>query len=176
MIDRKELLTTASVIMGEEVFKEIQQWYKETKESNVRYVVYVVRRCYMLALIMEHITGNKMEDSEEREFMTDASFFLRCNELSEYYRKYRCFPKILLCDDILIHGRNINHFLKSLEERLFEMLTEYEEGEIQAALVAAIKIHVYARSEDSLLLLGRYELSLNYMCLTANNLCAILSV
>lgn len=163
MIGQQELMSMALMSLGEDVFSETQQWYEETRRSKARYIVYVVRRCYMLALIMEHITGKKMVDSEEREFLTDASFFLRCNELAEYYRKYNQFPKILLCDDILIHGRNINHFLKSLEDQLCELLSEYEEGEIQVALVAAIKIHVYVRAEEPLLLLGRYELSLNYI-------------
>lgn len=163
MISQQELLSTTHIILGEDVFEETKQWYEETMRSNARYIVYVVRRCYMLALIMEHITGQKMMDSEEREFLTDASFFLRCNELAEYYRIYNQFPKILLCDDILIHGRNINHFLKSLEEQLCSLLPEYEQSEIQVALVAATKIHVYVRAEEPLLLLGRYELSLNYI-------------
>ena len=163
MIGGKELLAVTNGIMGEEISTEMQKWYEETIQSNARYVVYIVRRCYMLALIMEHITGIKMKDSKEREFLTDASFFLRCEELANYYRKYGQFPKILLCDDILIHGRNINHFLKSLEDELCELLTEYEKEEIQIELAAAIKIHVYVRSDKRLLLLGRYEFSLKYI-------------
>lgn len=162
MISREELLSASCTIMGEEVCSEIQEWYRQMTMSNARYVVYIVRRCYMLALLMEHITGVNMKDNGEREFLTDASFFLRCDELADYYRKYNQFPRILLCDDILIHGRNINHFLKMLEDRLCELLPEYEEGEIQTALVAAMKIHVYVRSDMPLLLLGRYELSLEY--------------
>lgn len=162
MIRQKELSTTAYIILEKKVCNEAQRWYEKTIQSNARYVVYVVRRCYMLALIMEHITGIKMKDSKEREFLTDSSFFLRCNELAAYYCKYKRFPEILLCDDILIHGRNINHFLKVLEERLCELLPMYEEWEIQAALAAAIKIYVYVRSEEPILLLGRYESCLKY--------------
>ena len=162
MIEPKELREIACVSLGEDVCHEIAEWYQKTIHCEARYVIYVVRRCYMLALIMEHITGIKMKDSEEREFLTEASFFLRCNELAEYYRRYKRFPKILLCDDILIHGRNINHFLKIMEEQLCQLLPEYEESEIQIALVAAIEIYVYVRSEKPLLLLGRYELSLEY--------------
>lgn len=164
MVKKEELLTTAQMLLGEEVCEGIQQWYNDTLIEDARYVVYVVRRCYMLALIMECITGEKMKDNEEKEFLTDASFFLRCEEMADYYRQSRKFPKIMLCDDILIHGRNLNHLLESIEEKLCEILDEYDREEIVSALVTAIQIKVYVCASAPLLLLGRYELNLNYKC------------
>lgn len=162
MIKKENLLETAQMLLGEEVCDGVQQWYKSTLTGDARYVVYVVRRCYMLALMMECITGKKMIDCEEKEFLTDSSFFLRCGELAEYYRQNGEFPKIMLCDDILIHGRNLNHLLESIEERLCEILEGYDREEILSALVVAIQIRVYVCTSAPLLLLGRYELNLTY--------------
>lgn len=145
----------------------LKQWYKKAIDFGRGYVVFVVRRSYMLALIMERITGDKMHDLDEKFFLTDSSLFLRCDKLAEDYRRMRAFPPILLCDDVIRHGRNINHILLGLEERLCDLLCEdgengYKREDIINSLVAAVQINVYMRLDEPLLLLGRYELKLHY--------------
>lgn len=162
MRDLAMLEKDASLLLGRDVLDGLKEWYNDTLKCEWKYVVYMVRRSYMLALIMEELTGKKMEESSDAVFLTDAAFLLRCEELAEEYELNGCFPKILLCDDVCLHGRNFNHYIEALEERLYELLSNYDQEEIRNALVEAIRLHVYVRSDGALLLLGRYELRLHH--------------
>ena len=111
-----------SRIFDEEIERDMYQWYEDTVSGECDYVVFVVRRSYILAQILEKATGHYMSDVENTVYLTDASMFLCCSEFAEYYRMNDRFPKILLCDDLFIHGRNLNHILETMEERLEELL------------------------------------------------------
>ena len=152
----------ATVILGSSALSELKEWYEDTLRTGWDYVVFTVRRSYILALIMEKLTGKKMEENSEAIFLTDASLFLHCKDMAECYMQWKRFPRILLCDDTIIHGRNINHFIECIENELFSLLPDAPENEIRTALVDAMKIHAYVRSETPLLLLGRYELNLRF--------------
>lgn len=156
-----DLKKKAESLLGTEVLQEIKQWYIDTVKTNADYVVYIVRRSYILALIMEKITGMKMQ-SDKTEFLTDAAMFLQCSKIAEHYRQYGVFPKITLCDDILIHGRNINHFIQNIEKMIIELLPGEDSSVLKDKLADAISIKVYVRADASLLLLGRYENRLQY--------------
>lgn len=160
-MDERELRQEAELRLGTDILLGVQDWYEKTIQAPQDYVIYIVRRSYLLALMMEKMTGVRMGKKEK--YLTDAAFLLQCDKLAEQYRRSHSFPSILLCDDILIHGRNINHFLVELEKCLQEKLSEFDGEEIQYALVRALKIYVYARTDEPLLLLGRYELNLKYL-------------
>ena len=152
----------ARALFGQVRLKEMEDWYLETLEDKWEYVFFVVRRSYMLALLMEEITGKKMEECGHAVFLTDAAFILNCKHLADYYRKRNRFPQILLCDDALVHGRNINQILQQAEERLCEILDDKDSSVIRGALAEAVKIQVYVRADTQLLLLSRYEAKLKY--------------
>lgn len=153
----------ASAILGEDVLAGMIEWYETALDKGWDYVVFLVRRSYILALIMEKVTGKKMEENSDACFLTEASLVLHCEELAEFFRKYKRFPRILLCDETLIHGRNVNQFIEIMEKRLAALLPSYDEGDVRDALTDVLKIHVYARLNKALLLLGRYELGLGFM-------------
>ena len=162
--ESRHLENEARSLFSEDVFAGLVEWFEYTLQPQWQYVVFAVRRSYLLALIMEVITGERMEQSSSAFFLTDAAFFLRCQELADVYRWSGKFPPILLCDDIIIHGRNINHIIEGMERELCYILRdEYDEDEIKAALARAIMIHVYTRAAGQLLLLGRYEWNLYYI-------------
>lgn len=163
MMDREQIIKEAKVLFREEVFEGLKSWYRYTLKGNWRYVVFTVRRSYILALIMETITREKMEDSSSVLFLTDAAFLLRCRELADIYRKYKCFPPILVCDDAMVHGRNMNHLIEGMEQELCGLLKgEFECDEVKNALLDAIEIHVYVRNKGNLLLQSSYIWKLHY--------------
>jgi len=165
----------ARALFGEAHLKEMEDWYLETLEDKWEYVFFVVRRSYMLALLMEEITGKKMEECGHAVFLTDAAFILNCKRLADYYCEKKRFPQILLCDDALVHGRNINQILQQAEERLCEILGDKDSSVIRGALAEAVKIHVYVRADTQLLLLSRYEAKLKYARKEAQSVWRVLS-
>ena len=149
-------------LFGDEVYESMQQWYTETLSGKWDYVVYVVRRSYILALLLEEATGEKMEQVKKTTFLTDASIIRFCENIADYYRKYSYFPSILLCDDILIHGRNVNSVISKVEKRLITLLSkEYPESEIKHEFLKAIRIHVFTTNSGPLILLTRYRFLLS---------------
>lgn len=160
--DRNRIIEEAKSLFSEDVLKGLKEWYLYTLQGNWRYVMFAVRRSYMMALTMEAVTGVEMQN-QSSEFLTDAALFLRCGEMAAAYRKYGRFPRILFCDDIMIHGRNINHIIEELREELVHILGESDREAVETALISAIEIHVYVRAWDALLLLGPYAWKLHYV-------------
>lgn len=162
--EREKLEKLASLILKEDVLAGLKKWYLQTMDERWSYVVFIVRRSYILALIMEILTGRPMESNKIRHCLTDASIMLHCEELADAYRRDKRIPPILLCDDVCIHGRNINHFIAMIEERLIFLLPEFDEADIKEAVLEAVRIHVYVKLEGPSLLLGKYEFNFSFMC------------
>lgn len=151
-----------TAILDSDDFKGIHEWYKEIIMSYHDYVVFTVRRSYLLALIMEKVTELNMEENNKAIFLTDSSIILFCDKFAEQYKKTGTFPTVLLCDDTLIHGRNINHFLENMEDTLCALLPDYKKDNIRDALVRSVQVHVYAKLNMQSLILSRYELNIKY--------------
>lgn len=153
----------AESLLGRETLDELTNWYKWTLEEDWDFVAFVVRRSYILGLIMEKITNKRMEESSVHTvFLTDAALLLRSDEMASAYRETGRFPKILLIDDLLIHGRNLNQLIECIEKSLCEKLPEYDEEQVKDALVAAMRIRVFARCSTQLLLDSRYTANMKF--------------
>jgi hypothetical protein len=151
--------------LGEENYELASKWYSLALSPRWDYVVFMVRRAYLLALIMEEIDGQSMESKSGACFLTDSSFCSRSRELAEIYRNTHCFPSILVCDDALSHGRNVNSFLESMEDGVLEILKEtdaeyFDEDLIRTRFAHAVTILVMAKTNTQLLLFDRYAMSL----------------
>lgn len=155
-------------ILRSDIMAALEDWHNRILDSGCKYVVFVVRRCYLLELYMVQATGRSMEKEGDKVFLTDASSYLRCEELANYYREHRSFPRILFVDDILIHGRNLNRLISDMENRICSILEEgeaerYSIGAVQEAFLAAVEIQVFARARENLLLWEKYERKLRYI-------------
>lgn len=153
-------------IFGEETFGELNKWYHRVLEDNLDYVVFVVRRSYILALIMEKIEGKKMEDIGSATFLSDASILLHCRKMARFYIDTGRFPELLICDDILIHGRNINHLLDAIEDKLISLLPYCNPDKIRSDLEKSTQINVLKIASGISLLHGRYAKKLDLSLVT----------
>lgn len=143
--------------------KELEQWYNHVLNTNTRYVVFT-EDSYVLALICEIITEKQMEDTNNKEFITEAALLLRIKEIVEYYKKYHELPSILICDGVLTNSIKVNQILEDFENELFKILSdEYEISDIYKMCQKAIQIYSYINPDAPKLLLGRYESNNNYI-------------
>lgn len=163
-MDKLLLKENVKAILGGDEYAGIGEWYKDIVMSQYDYVVFTARKSYLLALIMEKVTGLNMEENSKTVFLTDSSIILFCGRFASQYKETGKFPKILLCDDTLIHGRGINHFLEDIEQILYNLMPEYTKDSIEKALVKSIRIHVFVRSSMPWLVLSRHELNIVYKC------------
>ena len=81
-------------------------------------------------------------------------------------------PDFMIADEVLLHGRTMNHLLGEMEQRLmdaFEVLKKQAETtensdwkeeltkeDIRDAFQKNIKLSIYAQKSDTLLLYSRY--------------------
>lgn len=163
------LLYEAERMMGRSMVSALIGWKNKIGESRARYFVFMVRRCYILFLLLERISGVSLNDREDRINVTDSGMLLQCKELFDYYEKYGGrFPKIEIIDDILIHGRNINNLLRVMEERLLEICEQRcnqycsenemrrRKEDVRNAFVESVTIRIFYCSQESLLLSPRF--------------------
>lgn len=156
------ITSIASQIFDDDMLADMRQWYLESVSGEWQYVVYIVRRSYIIAQTMEKITGRYMNEVTGTEYLTDASMFLCCDKFAEYYLTNGRFPKILLCDDLFIHGRNVNHILEGVEDRLTALLPELDEDFLKMELSKAISVHVLVRTDAGSYLINRYNANFAY--------------
>lgn len=93
----------------------------------------------------------------DRKSVTDYNLLSLCPSLADYYKLHACFPKIIIADELLIHGRSFNRFVMDLEERIEGEFAERGQADtVLSVLKESVELRVYAKSEDSMLLLDRY--------------------
>lgn len=151
------------------------------KESLIL-LVFVTRRCHALAqeflslfLLYADIPNKqrpecyqqydlkKLEFVANRYFITDFALISIGEEIGKYYLSKRVMPKIILCDELLIHGRALNSIFCKLEEQVIRGLDDFQEGgealraSILAQLVDNTELFIYAQNKQTLLLYPRYH-------------------
>ncbi len=163
--DRNEILVgEASMIMSRDILRELIDWYNEILDYDAQYIVFLVRRCYVLALILESLTGRKMEDTENKKFLTDSAALL---QIDTVYREYKKSggktPTILVVDDILVHGRNINNLIRTFVNRFYDISRESSKRsdeelreKIEREILRSIRINVFYCTDQPLLLNEKY--------------------
>lgn len=88
------------------------------------------------------------------DMISTRALILKYAEIAEYYRENRRFPRILILDDLMIHGRGIAKFLQQLEDmlaiKLLDMgvLKQHDNYRytVYRNLADAVTIYVYAQN------------------------------
>ena len=140
--------------LGSEDLNGLMKWHNQIMEHDAAYVAYVTGRSYALGELMGRITKNPIKDDSNKFFVTDVALLSCCEKLADFYIKNGKFPKILLCEDVLVHGRNLNGVIINLENRMTELLgKDYSKEKIVDDLSDAIAIRVYCFAETGHVLL-----------------------
>lgn len=152
--------TVAEAILGEKFYQGLKNFYASIWEDDAEYKVCLVRRSFVLERLFLEMEGRVIDTFDEHGVMTDSAILSLCPQIAEYYRDKHYFPSILICDDILIHGRAINSFLIQLENQIIrslkEMKCEIDEADVRTRLSFAITIHVYTKNNEPSIILSRY--------------------
>ena len=151
--------------LDDDNFSLAKEWYEYTLKPDWDFVVFIVRRAYLVAQIVSQIIRKKMEEESKALFLTDAAILSRSRELALFYLQHHRLPNILICEDCLVHGRNINFFLIKLCNEIWEELEkldpEADEEAFRNEFTRAIKIHVIVKPDEGLVLLERYMLKVH---------------
>lgn len=134
-------------------------------EDPAEYKILMARRMLNLnyALMQEwgaYENGRYLTDS----IMSNTAFLLSARKIADRYAYRKRFPRILICDDIMLHGRGIvrllTKFQRIVKERLAENGIEVSEKQLEIDLYRSVGIYVFARNIDEELLIDdkRYRI------------------
>ena len=101
----------------------------------------------------------------EVDMISTRALTLKYAEIAEYYKKNRRFPRILILDDLMIHGRSIAKLLQQLEDMLVIKLldmgvlkrSDNYRYTVYRDLADAVTIYVYARNAGVIFLADAYQ-------------------
>ena len=127
-------------------------------KDPANYKVLMARRM----LNLSHALMQEWEVSGDEQYLTDGimsntAFLLSAIAIADRYAYRKRFPRILICDDIMLHGRGIinllSKFLRIVKNRLAESGEEVSERRLEVDLYNSVSIYVFARNEDEGLLI-----------------------
>lgn len=101
----------------------------------------------------------------EVDMISTRALTLKYAEIAEHYKENRRFPRILILDDLMIHGRSIAKLLQQLEDmlviRLLDMgvlkRSDNYRYTVYRDLADAVTIYVYARNAGVVFLADGYQ-------------------
>lgn len=130
-------------------------------DGSYQYVCVMERRCFNLIARFSPELLDRV--------VTSNGLLCMGKEIARYYEENYDFPRMLVCDDIVIHGRNLARFFYGLEEEIVGILEakgyEFAFEQRQALhrrLIDAVDIYAYVRSKHPLLLEYGYIQKIEY--------------
>lgn len=96
--------------------------------------------------------------------MSNTAFLLSAKSVADRYSYRRRFPRILVCDDIMLHGRGIIKMIENFKSivfrRLEEISADLNRKQVELDLYNSISIYIFARNKDEGLLIdeNKYHL------------------
>ena len=153
--DIKTLKKFSESVLGKKFYVFIESFFKEVWSSDVKYKVFIARKCLNLMYIFYKCSDEPLKNSAH-DFYSDSALLANVYEISQYYLRYRVIPEIMVVDDVLIHGRAISRFLNNLVYSILKFCEKYDTSivydDIMKAVQAALTIKVMVQNSKPLLM------------------------
>lgn len=157
---REKILEYLNSVLGDAYYAEAEDFFISIWESPTKYKVFLVRRCFNL---MYSFFRGKYAENDTKitdTFYTDSSIVANSAEIADFFVDHGFFPKIMIVDDLLIHGRTISGIIESLIDNVYGYLrekgTEESESYITDKLLRSLSIHVIAMNNKPMLLRSNF--------------------
>lgn len=143
---------------------EIQDWFCAFADVDFfRYHVVLTRRCFNLLELF--LSWDSSYEEQFSTVMTENALLLRAGEIAEEYVKTQAFPRISIADDLLVHGRNLNRFLKVLFDSVCVHLKKrgiLADRSVEADFNKSVTLYIFAVNDTALLLRQEYQWRMCY--------------
>jgi hypothetical protein len=166
-----------------DVFEKCIKLEKKKQEGTevigAYFVALITRRCHVLFFIFldiflsyreipeqdwpDYLKGYDLdlfEDIVRKHFVTDEDLLSLGGRIADGYIQDGSLPYIIVLDELLLHGRALNHFLLKLERSLMNRLEDHGEtdaSEIKDEVVRMVELNIYVQNKGTLLLFSRYQ-------------------
>lgn len=186
---KSSLEKTAMRILGED-FSSLATFFLKIYELCLTYeknkkpvmVAFVTRRCHVLSLIYQsifskysNVEGEQLPEYLKKDFSfkdylrvantyftTDTNLVCMGEKIASYYMREKEFPHIILVDEMLLHGRTLNHILTEMEQDIQDYVQSrsnvyIDDISIEREFLSKLELHVFIQNDEPLLLLSRYQ-------------------
>lgn len=142
----------------------LARFFQDVWLSDAAYKVFMARRAFNLNYaFMDVMSAQYGAEYKTEGIISNTALLLCAEEIAEYYRMTESFPKIILVDDLLIHGRGIMKLMDNLECLVADFLRDVQgcnvsRQSIHSKLVGAVSIYVYGQNTDGVLLDKQFSL------------------
>lgn len=142
---------------------ELHQFINKIWSDPAEYKVLMARRMFNLNDALMKVWGSEGSGTQlTGALMSNTGFLLYATSIADRYAYDRKFPRIIICDDIMLHGRGIirllAQFRQIISERLVEKGVAISSERIEMDLTKAVQIFVFARNREHILV-RRYRIS-----------------
>ncbi len=140
--------------------RKLQIYMNDIWENPAEYKVLMARRMFNL----NNVLMQKWDVNSNKQYLTDSimsntAFLLSARAIADRYVYSKEFPRILVCDDIMLHGRGIikllDKFKRIVKSRLTELLEDVNDRRLEADIFRAVSIYVFASNKNEGLLIDR---------------------
>lgn len=149
---------------NKELMEQLFLWLKDVNAENFDLVGAVTRRAFNIIWLL-------MQKSPElgnmnKYFTSDNGLLNEAEGIAQHYIQHGHFPRVAVLDDILIHGRSLNQFLKDFQSKVFDCLELPDTVKNQTAIVEdfyqSITLWVFAINKAPFSLKQEYQWRLRY--------------
>ena len=148
---------------SEEEYSKLLHFFQDIWLSDAAYKVFMARRAFNLNFAFMDIKDVQYRDEYKVDsIMSNTALLLCAEEIADHYKLTECFPRIIIADDLLIHGRGIIKLIDNLEHLIVEFLKKGRAYDVPQSihdkLLGAINIYVFAENTNDILLDQRFAL------------------
>lgn len=144
--------------VGQRLFKFFDRMLSANSHWDYDYAVLFSRGCFTLYKTV----SNELSGMRPDRLMTDSGLLARAVELADYWKQFGMFPRILLLDDMVYHGRAIISFLSSLEKQLMPLLPNLTRENIRCELAKTVRSEAFIFCGTPSLLYKEYQKGFNH--------------
>src|SRR5699024_7352176 len=101
----------------------------------------------------KNMTMKELDDIYLNYFITDNALLASADQLAKFYDQNKDLPELIIIDELLIHGRALNHFLLELEKKLADAIQRQtrnaeERKKIAAKVEERLCLKIFAKNKS----------------------------
>lgn len=147
-------------VLGTDYYNQTEEFFLSVWNSNARYKVFLARRCLNIMYMMYRANYEKPDSLFDQTLYSDGALLANVSEIADSYINWGIIPKILIVDDILIHGRTLNMLIDKLIDSIYECLldkgVEFSKSDVEFDILQSLTIKVMIQNTKPLLIRKKY--------------------
>jgi len=160
----KKLTKYMKSVLGLGFYSEIEKFFVSVWNFTAEYKVFLARRCLNIMYTFYRAKYDSPALLSDNNFYSERALLANIPNIAEKYRKSGRLPKVLIVDDILIHGRSISIVINKYVNGLCSLLEKsgIDRSRFENEILDSIVVKTFVRSCYPLLIPNEYRRCLQY--------------